>query len=113
MSIWMNKFTFPGFVFCPHNPHRKGNRNHTICCSERVIVYSWDIVKGTYHKIPVGRPESETSYNMKTIGFMIRLTRDLWITGKEVIMDSSLCILEGLLEMRNRGVYGSPLIKKR
>ena len=61
----------------------------------------------------MGRPEFETSPNMKTVGLMLRLTRARWSTGKAVIIDSGLCVLKGLLEMRKRGVYGSALIKKR
>ena len=43
---------------------------------------------------------------------MILLTRALWSTEKAVIMDSRLCVLKGILEMRKRGFYGSALIKK-
>ena len=50
---------------------------------------------------------------MKIVGIMLRLMRALWRTGKAVIMDSSFCVLKGLLEMRKRGFYGSVLIKKR
>ena len=76
-------------------------------------MYVWVIVEGRDHPIPMGRPEFETSPNMKTIGIMLRLTRALWSTGKAVIMDGGFCVLKGLLEMRKRGVYGSTLIKKR
>ena len=60
---------------------------------------------------PMGRPEFETSSNMKTVGLIIRLTRALCSTGKAVIMDSGFCVLKGLLEMRKRTVCGSTLIK--
>ena len=76
-------------------------------------MYGWEIVEGRDHPIPMGRPEFETSPNMKTFGLMLRLTRALCSTWKAVIMDSGFCVLKGLLEMRKRGVYGSALIKKR
>ena len=50
---------------------------------------------------------------MKTVGIMLQLEIDVWITGKEVIMDSDLFALKGLLEIRKIGFCGSELIKKR
>ena len=44
---------------------------------------------------------------------MIRLTRALWGTGKEVAMDSDFCVLKVILETIKRGVYGSALTKNR
>ena len=113
MSVWMNKFTCPGFVLCPCKPHPKGNKYHTICCGESGIMYGWDIVEGRDNPIPMGRPEFETSPNMKMVGLMLTLTSVQWSTGMSVIMDSGFCVLKGPLEMRKRGVYGSALIKKR
>ena len=93
MYTWMNKSTCPGFVFCPLKTHPEGNDYHTICCGESGIIYGWWIVEGRDHTIPMGRPDFETSNNMKTVGLMLRLTRALWITGKAVIMDSGFYFL--------------------
>ena len=76
-------------------------------------MYGWKIVKRRDYPIPMGRPEFETSPNMKTVVIMLRLMRALCITRKAVIMNSVFCFRKGLLEMRKRGVYGSVLIKKR
>ena len=46
----------------------------------------------------------------KTIGLMIRLCKLPFNTGKVVIFDSGFCILEGLIELRKKGVFGSKLI---
>ena len=70
-------------------------------------MYGWD------HTIPMERPEFETSTNMKVVGLILLLTRELWSTGKSVIIDSGFCVLKGLMEMRKRKVYGGELIKKR
>ena len=113
MSMRMNKFMRPGFIFCPRKPHPKCNEYHTICCGESGIMDGWDIVEVRDHPIPMGRAEFETSPNIKTVGLMLRLPRAPWSTGKAVIMDSGFCVLKGLLETRKRGVYGSALIKKR
>ena len=50
---------------------------------------------------------------MKADGFMLRLTIALWRTDKEMIMNIGFCVLKGILEMRNKGVYESTLIKMR
>ena len=113
MSVWMNKFKFPGFVFCPHKPYSKGKSYHIICCGENGIIYYCYIVEGRDYLIPMGRPEFETSPNMKMVGIIIWLMISLWSTDKTVIMDSKFCVLKRILGIRKRGVYGSVLIKKR
>ena len=44
--------------------------------------------------------------------FMYNMTKQLWVTGKTYIMDSSLCVIKGLVGMIYRGIYGSLLVKK-
>ena len=44
--------------------------------------------------------------------FMYNMTKQLWVTGKTYIMDSSLCVLKGLVGMIYIGIYGSLLVKK-
>ena len=68
MSVWMKQFTCPGFVFCPCKTNTKGNDYYTICCGESGIIYGGDIVEGRDHPTPMGRPEFDTSPNMKTVG---------------------------------------------
>ena len=67
MSVWMNKITCPGFVFCPCRPRPKGNKYHTICCGESVIMYVWEIVEGKDLLIPMGRPDFKTSPNKNMV----------------------------------------------
>ena len=88
------------------------NTYHNICYGEISIMYGWVIVEGKYHTIPMGRPEFETSPNMKTVVLMLQLTILLWIPGKEVIMYRGFCVLKGLLKLKKRVVYGSRLIKR-
>ena len=113
MSVWMNKFTCPGFVLCPLKPHPKGNKYHTICCGESGIIYGWEIFELKYHPIPLGRPEFYTSPNKKTVVLMLWLIRSLWSTGKVVIIYSGFFVFKVLLETRRRGVNGILLMKKR
>ena len=44
---------------------------------------------------------------------MVRTTKPLWGTGKVVVMDSGLRVLEGLISMAEKDVFGPSLIKKR
>ena len=46
MSIWFNKFTCPGWVFCPRKPHPYGNEYHSICCGLSGIMYAIELVEG-------------------------------------------------------------------
>ena len=105
MSVWTNKFTYPGFVFWPHKPHPKGKNYHTISCDESGIIYGWENVEGRDHPIPMGIPEFDTSSNVKVVGIMFRLTRDLWSTRKAVIMDTGFCAFILILEMRGIGMF--------
>ena len=43
----------------------------------------------------------------------MRLTEPVWGTGKNVVLDSGFCVLQGLIELKKKGVYAHALIKKR
>ena len=105
MSVWINKFILPVFFFFTCKPHPNDNEHHTISCGDICIIHGWYLFKGWYHTIKVWIPEFETSCNIKTSGLVIQINISLWSTVKSVIMYSSLCVLRGILEMRNRGVY--------
>ena len=44
---------------------------------------------------------------------MLEITKPVHHTGKVVSMDSGFCVSVGIITMRNFGVYGQSLIKKR
>ena len=67
MFLWINIFTCPSILFCPRNPHPKGNDYCTIFFSESGIIYGWDIFKGNDHTIPMGRLEFNKIPNMKMV----------------------------------------------
>ena len=46
------------------------------------------------------------------IKFMSNMIKALCVTVKTYIMDSSLCVLEGLFGIIDIGLYGSLLVKK-
>ena len=43
---------------------------------------------------------------------MWNMTKPLCVTGNTYIMDSGLCVLKGLVDMLDIGIYGSSLVKK-
>jgi Transposase IS4 len=60
-------------------------------------------------------PKTSKEYEEKgkTVGLLLRLTKLLWSTGKIVVLDSGFCVLKGIIELRQRGVFASAVIKKR
>ena len=97
MSIWFNRWTCPGWVFCPRKPHPFGNEYHTIACGMSGILYDFEIVEGKDH--PREIPADPMDSLGKTVGLLLRLTKCLYSTGKVVILDSGFCVLQGIVEL--------------
>ena len=51
MSIWTNRWTCPGWVFCPRKPHPIGNEYHTICCGVCVIIFKIKMIEGKQRSV--------------------------------------------------------------
>ena len=109
MSVWTNKWTCPGWVFCPRKPKPWGNEYHSICCGLSGIMFGIEMVEGKHCP-----PELNTDpKNKKTIHLLLRLCKSIYGAGKIVILDSGFCVLEGLIELRKVGVFAGALVKKR
>ena len=64
------------------------------------------------------RPPEETPDRIekkygKTVGLLMSMCKNLYSTGKVVILDSGFCVLQGIIELRKKGVFAGALIKKR
>ncbi len=107
---WINKYTCPGFIFHPRKPWPFGNKYHTIEGALSGILYDLEIVKEKDQP-----QEMRSGFNEMgtTSGLLVCLTNKLWRTGKIVVLDSGFCILQGLVELKKRGVFASALIKMR
>jgi hypothetical protein len=112
MSTWANKYTCPGFMFVPRKPWPFGNEYHTIACGVSEILYRLELVEGK-DEPKEGRGPKFCDDLGKTVGLLLRLTRTIWGTGKIVVLDSGFCVLQGIVELKKRGVYAAALIKKR
>ena len=93
MSIWFNRYTCPGWVYCPRKPHPYGNEYHTICCGLSGIMYSMEIVEGKDR--PKDKPIDPNDRLVgKTGALLLRLCESLYTSGKVVILDSGFCVLK-------------------
>jgi hypothetical protein len=103
MSIWNMQWTCPGYVFCPRKSHPVGNEYHTIADGMTTILYAAEIVmekdtpENYLHQYE--KEEGKTNY------LLARLTRSIWHSGKVVILDSAFCVLQALINLRERGLY--------
>jgi hypothetical protein len=49
----------------------------------------------------------------KTTSLLLDLCKDMYGTGKVVVLDSGFCVLEGLIALKKLGVFAHAVIKKR
>ena len=113
ISIWFNRWSCPGWVFCPRKPHPFGNEYHTICCALSGIMFQIELVEGKDQ--PKEEKERLTKSNRKgtTVGLLLRLCEPLFATGKVVVLDSGFSVLQALIELRKKGVFAAAVAKKR
>ena len=111
MSVWTNKFTCPGFMFVPYKPWPFGNEYHTVCCCSSGIMCGIDLVEGQDRPQRLGIQQ----YNNfgSTVGLLLRMLSPIYQKGFFVILDSGVCVLKGIIELRKKGVFASASIKKR
>lgn len=110
MSIWFNRWTCPGWVFCPRKPHPFGNEYHTMCCAICGLMLFIELVEGKDH--PKELPEKFSEYG-KTVGLLLRMLENYFGSGRYVVLDSGFCVLQGLKWLRKKGLFACALIKKR
>ena len=108
MSIWFNKYSCPGWIFCPRKPHPFGNEYHSICCGITGIMFAIEMVEGK--DAPA---ELRVSSKAKTSALLLRLCKSIYGTGKIVVLDSGFCVLEALIQLRKQWGFAGALIKKR
>ena len=92
---WINRYTWPGWMFAPHKPHPFVKQCHTIVCDKSKVVYIVDIMEGKDQPIVVVKKEFEEKGAMS--GLIMRMTETLCVTVKVVAMDSGFCVPEGLI----------------
>lgn len=113
MMIWFNKWTCPGWIFCPRKPHPYGNEWHSMCCGLSSILFVVLLVEGKDRSAERPRDRDRFGAMSKTASLLLTLCASIFATGKVVILDSGFCVLEALIELRKRGVFSSAVVKKR
>jgi hypothetical protein len=60
-------------------------------------------------------PEVDVPYSAhgKTVGLLMRMLKTYFHTAKYVVLDSSFCVLKGIIKLREMGLFACTLIKKR
>ena len=79
-----------------------------VCCSLSGILWQMELVKGKDSP-----SEIIPKYNNqgKTVGLLLHVSEPIFTRGNVVILDSGFCMLNGIVELKKRGVYASTLIK--
>ena len=98
MSIWYNRWTCPGWVFCPRKPHPFGNEWHTACCALTGILFVIELVEGKDRPADRGPPEYESEFG-KTAGLLLRMLRSYFNSGRYVVLDSGFCVLKAIVAL--------------
>jgi len=111
MSPWTNRWTCPGWVFCPRKPWPFGNEYHTIACGLCSILFGIDLVEGK-DRTPELLLQDLNRYG-PTVSLLLCLFSSIFYSGCVVILDSGFCVMKGIVELYKRGVYAGALIKKR
>ena len=79
-----------------------GNQYHSICCGFSVILFWVELLEGKDRPKYLVKP----SYNDNggdTCGLLLRLTRTMWGSGGELVMDSVFCVLREIIELGKVG----------
>jgi hypothetical protein len=74
------------------------------------FLYRLELVEGKDEPIQGRRKEFDELG--KTVGLLLCLTKTIWGTVKVVVLDSGFCVLQGIVELKKRGVFAAVLIKK-
>ena len=109
MSVWMNKYTCPGWMFVPRKPKPFGNEYHSICCGLSGVMFAIELVEGKDRpkELPSPPKAKETSQ------LLLDLCSTLYGIGKIVVLDSGFCVSKALVALKKVGVFAHALIKKR
>ena len=49
----------------------------------------------------------------KTVELLLRTMKIYFATGRYIILDSGFCVMKGLIQLRNKGIFSCAVIKKR
>ncbi len=109
-SIWFQRWTCPGWVFCPCKPHPFGNEYHLACCSLSCVMFSIEMVEGKDRPSKLGTQEFDDRGG-KTVGLLLRMLQSVFHSGHYVVLNIGFCVLQAIVELKRVGVFAGALIK--
>ena len=74
-------------------------------------MYGIELVKGKYKSKEISKGRGDKYRQI--VSLLVRLIKLLYRMSKIVILDSSFCILKGIIKLKKLWVYVSTLIKER
>ena len=77
------------------------------------IMWGIELVEGMDAPRAAAHPKPKHNNHGNTVGLLLRILQPSFTKGYVVVLDSGFCVLKGIVELKNRGVYASALIKKR
>ena len=99
-------------MFVPRNPHPFGNEYHSVCCSTSGIMWGIELVEGKDAPCAEAHPKPKHNNLGNTVGLLLQVLEPIFGRGCVVVLDSSFCVLKGIVELKKKNVYASALIKK-
>ena len=111
MSKWINEYTCPGYMYVPRKPWKFGNEYHNMGCALSDVIWQVDLHEGKDQPAHLGKKEYDELRS--TVGTLLHLTKPIHGTGKVFALDSGVCVLQGLAELKKKGIFTHALIKKR
>ena len=83
MSLWLNRWTCPGWTFVPRKPWSMGNEYHSMCCGMTSIMFAIDLVEGSDR--PKELPSLDPDKKGPTVSLLLRMCKPLYTKGTIVI----------------------------
>ena len=74
------------------------------------IMWGMELVEGKDAPRAGEHPKPKHNNLGHTVGLLLQILEPIFGRGSVVVFDSSFCVLKGIVELKERGVYASALI---
>ena len=107
-AVWISQC--PNWVWCPREIHPFGTEWHAISDGILTEIVEIEIFEGKNRHVKL-KSQMVKRYRV-TVDSHLCLTKVLYNTGKVIIFDSSVCVVQGLIKLRKVGIFVIAIIKK-
>ena len=98
-------------MFTSKKPHPTSNEYHNICCIKSGILYVMEIVQENYYHEELTFDKTSATGNKS--GLILCLKYIVNIAGKVYVVESDVCIIQGLICPRKVGIFKTTVLKYR